>query len=46
MPILIYILLGMFAALMLAASVVIVFRAGEKELLTKYGYITGEDEKQ
>ena len=45
MTILIYILLGMFASLMLAASVVIVFRAGEKELLTKYDYITEETEK-
>lgn len=38
-----YIIIAMIAAIMLAGSVAIVFKAGEKELLTKYGQ---EDEKQ
>lgn len=43
--ILFYILSGMFAALLLAGSVVVVFKAGEKELICKYNNI-GEDEKR
>ena len=46
MTIYIYIMLAMLAALMLAAAVTIVFKAGEKELLVKYGYISGEDKTQ
>ena len=38
-----YILIAMLAALMLAGSAVVVFKAGEKELICKYGM---EDEKQ
>lgn len=45
MTIYVYIMLAMLAALMLAASVTIVYKAGEKELLVKYGYISEEDEK-
>jgi hypothetical protein len=44
MTIFIYIFLGMLAALMLAGSVVIVYKAGEKELICKYNYV--EDQKQ
>lgn len=43
MTILFYILAAMFAALMLAGAVVVVFKAGEKELICKYGQ---EDGKQ
>ena len=46
MTILIYILLGMLAALMLAGAVAIVYKEGEKELLVKYGYVSEGDEKQ
>lgn len=46
MTIYIYIMLAMIAALLLVASVAIVYKAGEKELLVKYGYISEEDEKQ
>ena len=46
MTIYIYIMLAMLAALMLAGAVVIVYKAGEKELLCKYGYISEEDTKQ
>ena len=46
MTIYIYIMLAMLAALMLAAAVTIVYKAGEKELLVKYGYISEEDTKQ
>ena len=46
MTIYIYILLAMLAALMLAGAVTIVYKAGEKELLVKYGYITEEDNEQ
>lgn len=35
--ILFYILAGMFSALMLARAVVVVFKAGENELICKYG---------
>ena len=45
MIILLYILAGMFAALMFAGSVVVVFKAGENELICKYNNV-GEDEKQ
>lgn len=45
MTIYFYIVLAMLSALLLAGSVAIVYRAGEKELLCKYGYITEEDEK-
>lgn len=43
MTILVYIMFAMFSALMLAGSVVVVFKAGEKELICKYNNI-GEDE--
>lgn len=43
MTIYIYIILAMLAALLLAGSVAVVFKAGQKELLTKYGQ---EDKKQ
>jgi hypothetical protein len=43
--VLFYIFAGMFAALMFAGSVVVVFKAGEKEMICKYSNI-GEDEKQ
>lgn len=43
MTVLFYILIGMFSALALAAAVVVVFKAGEKELICKYGQ---EDGKQ
>ena len=46
MTIYIYIFVAMFFALMLAGSVAIVYHAGEKELLVKYGYISEEDKKQ
>lgn len=36
MTIFYYIIIAMLSALMLAAAVCIVFRAGEKELLTRY----------
>lgn len=45
MTVLFYILIGMFSALMLAGSVVIVFKKGEKELICKYNN-AGEDNKQ
>lgn len=45
MTALFYILVGMFSAVMLTAAVLIVFKEGEKELITKYTY-TGEDGKQ
>ena len=35
--ILAYILLGMFSTLMLACSVMVVFKHGENELICKYG---------
>ena len=35
--ILLYILAGMFSALMLAGAVVVVFKMGENELICKYG---------
>lgn len=38
-----YILIAMITAISLAGSVAVVFKAGQKELLTKYGQ---EDEKQ
>jgi hypothetical protein len=43
--VLFYIFAGMFSALMLAGSVVAVFKMGEKELICKYSNV-GEDEKQ
>lgn len=46
MTIFIYTFLAMLAALMLAAAVTIVYKAGEKELLVKYGYISEEDKTQ
>lgn len=46
MTIYLYLMLAMLAALMLAAAVTIVFKAGEKELLTKYGYISEGDKTQ
>lgn len=46
MTIFVYIMLAMLTALMLVCSVVIVFRAGEKELLCKYGYISEEDKNE
>lgn len=45
MAILFYILVAMLSAVMLTAAVLIVFKEGEKELITKYIY-TGEDGKQ
>lgn len=36
MTILVYIMVAMFSALMLAGSVVVVFKTGEKELICKY----------
>ena len=42
--ILTYILLAMFATLMLAGAVVVVFRMGENELICKYDYLE-DDEK-
>lgn len=44
MTVLAYILLAMFTAVMLACSVVVVFRAGEKELICKYGYEEEEND--
>lgn len=38
MTVLFYILAAMFAALMLAGAVVVVYHAGEKELICKYDY--------
>lgn len=38
-----YIVAAMFSAVLLSCSVAVVFRAGEKELLCKYGQ---EDKKQ
>lgn len=35
--ILLYVLAAMFAALMLAGAVVVVYHAGENELICKYG---------
>lgn len=46
MTIYIYIMLAMLAAVMLVAAVTIVYKAGEKELLVKYGYISEEDKTQ
>lgn len=43
MTIFIYIMLAMFSALMLACSVVVVFKAGEKELICKYDYNKGDE---
>ena len=34
----VYIILAMISALMLAGAVVVVAKAGEKELICKYGY--------
>lgn len=40
-----YIMIAMLSALLLAGALVIVFRAGEKELLTRYDYTErGADE--
>lgn len=44
MTILFYILVAMLSAVMLTAAVLIVFKEGEKELITKYTP-TGEGEK-
>ena len=44
MTIFIYIILAMLSALMLAGSVVIVYKQGEKELICKYNYME-ESEK-
>lgn len=46
MTIYFYIICAMLAALLLAVSVAIVYKAGEKELLCKYGYMSEEDGKQ
>lgn len=45
MTVFLYILTGMFAALMLAATVSAVFKAGENELICKYNN-AGEDENK
>ena len=42
MTILVYIMAAMFSALMLACSVVVAFKSGEKELICKYGYNEGD----
>lgn len=44
MTILFYILVAMLSAVMLTAAVLIVFKEGEKESITKYTH-TGEGEK-
>ena len=41
MTIFYYIIIAMLSALLLAGALVIVFRAGEKELLTRYDYKEG-----
>ena len=41
MTIFYYIIIAMLSALTLAAAVCIVFKAGEKELLTRYNYDDG-----
>ena len=44
MTIFYYILIGMLSAVMLTAAILIVFKEGEKELITQYTH-TGEGEK-
>jgi hypothetical protein len=44
MTILLYILIAMLSAIMLTAAVVIVFKMGEKELITQYTH-KGEGSK-
>lgn len=43
--ILYYIIVGVFAVVMGAAAVCVVFRAGENENICNYGYIERNDEK-